>query len=137
MDPCEGATLTERRKEPRKNLMSYSQVFDLYGGSLLGYLADMNLHGAMVIGQKPLQENNTITLQVEVPDLEGVSVKRLTLPARIVWCESDVSPAFFNTGFEFRELTPEQAGVIQAIMDAYEFQRKLPDYPFRASTKSK
>jgi hypothetical protein len=129
--------VSERRKEPRKNLVSYSQVFDLYGGGLLGYLADMNLHGAMVIGQKPLRENNTITLQVEVPDLEDVPIKRLNLPARIVWCEPDVSPAYFNTGFEFKELTPEQVGVIRAIMATYEFQRKLPDYPFRASTKLK
>jgi hypothetical protein len=42
----------ERRKQPRKQLMSYTQVFDLYNGDLLGYLGDMNLGGVMVIGDK-------------------------------------------------------------------------------------
>jgi hypothetical protein len=127
--------MPERRKEPRKNLISFSQVFDLYGGRLLGYLADMNLHGAMVIGQQRLDEDSLITLQIEVPELEGILTRRLNVPARTAWCEPDVSPAYFNTGFEFRELKPEQAAVIQAIMVGYEFQRRLPEYPFRASTK--
>ena len=126
--------MSERRKQPRKSLISYSQVFDLYGGGLLGYLADMNFHGVMVIGEKSLDENASITLQIEVPEIEGISTKRLSLPARIVWCEPDVSPSYFNIGFEFKEVTPEQEKVIQAIMDTYEFQRKLPKYPFRASS---
>jgi hypothetical protein len=129
--------MQERRKEPRKSLVSYSQVFDLYGGGLLGYLEDLNLHGAMVIGKKALEKGVVITLQIEVPEIDGMSAKRLSVPARVVWCETDLSPEYFNIGFEFKELTAEQAGVIKAIMDKYEFQRKLPDYPFRASTKPK
>jgi len=44
--------MQERRKEPRKPLMAYSQVFDLYGGRLLGYLGDLTMKGAMVIGDR-------------------------------------------------------------------------------------
>jgi hypothetical protein len=125
----------ENRKQPRKSLVSYSQVFDLYGAQLLGYLADINLLGSMVIGEKPIEENVTLTLQIEVPELEGVTLKRLSVPARAVWCQPDISPEYYNIGFEFKEITPAQEKVIQAIMDTYEFQRKLPNYPFRASTK--
>ncbi len=127
--------MKENRKQPRKSLVSYSQVFDLYGGRLLGYLADINLLGTMVIGQKPIEEDTSLTLQIEVPELESVSVKRLTVPARAVWCQEDLSPEYFNIGFEFKEMNPAQEKVIQAIIDTYEFQRKLPNYPFRASTK--
>ena len=35
--------MQERRKVQRKNLMAYTQVFDLYGGYLLGYLGDLHL----------------------------------------------------------------------------------------------
>ena len=45
--------MDERRKQPRKDLMSYSQVFDLYNGKLIGYLGDLNQLGAMVIGEEP------------------------------------------------------------------------------------
>jgi hypothetical protein len=37
--------MQERRKEQRKNLMAYTQVFNLNGGHLLGYLGDLNLMG--------------------------------------------------------------------------------------------
>ena len=47
--------MQERRKQPRKNLMSYSQVFDLSEGRLIGYLGDLNLSGAMVIGDRPMK----------------------------------------------------------------------------------
>jgi hypothetical protein len=39
--------MQERRKLPRKDIMSYSQVFDLYQGKLIGYLGDLNIIGAM------------------------------------------------------------------------------------------
>ena len=47
--------MQERRKQTRKSLMSYSQVFDLVEGTLLGYLADLTQSGAMVISEKPVQ----------------------------------------------------------------------------------
>ncbi|HRQ22592.1 MAG TPA: hypothetical protein PLF42_04100 [Anaerolineales bacterium] len=46
--------MRERRKQERKSLIAYTQVFDLYGGYLLGYLGDLTLLGAMVICEKPL-----------------------------------------------------------------------------------
>ncbi len=127
--------MRERRKQPRKNLSAYSQVFDLYGGSLLGYLADLTSLGAMVIGEKTLEVGREITLQFEVPELEGVAIKKLTLPARVIWCQPDLSPEFQNIGFEFLKVDDEQQKVIQAIMETYEFRREIPEYPFRAATK--
>jgi hypothetical protein len=44
--------MQERRKFQRKNLIAYTQVFDLYGGYLIGYLGDLHLYGAMVIGDR-------------------------------------------------------------------------------------
>src|SRR5512133_1025262 len=118
--------MQERRKAQRKNLMSYSQVFDLYGGHLLGYLGDLHLQGAMIIGQKLLDENTVVTLAIELPDLPNTSTTRITVPARVAWCEPDISPEFFNIGFEFQEVRTEQADLIQSIMDQYEFRRTPP-----------
>jgi hypothetical protein len=49
------ANMQDRRKLPRKDLMSYSQVFDVSQGKLIGYLGDLNLIGAMVIGDESLK----------------------------------------------------------------------------------
>jgi Tfp pilus assembly protein PilZ len=127
--------MKERRKAQRKNLMAYSQVFDLYGGYLLGYLGDLHLQGAMVIGQKSLGENTELTLAIELPELPDVSGSRITIPARVAWCQPDISPEFYNVGFEFKEVTPEQAMVIESIMDNYEFRRVTPTYTTKPSAE--
>jgi hypothetical protein len=121
--------MQERRKVERKNLMAYTQVFDLFGGYLLGYLGDLHLNGAMVIGNKLMSENTELTLAIELPDLPNVSTSRITIPARVAWYQQDISPEFFNVGFEFKEVTPEQITVIEAIMKNYEFRRDMPNYP--------
>jgi hypothetical protein len=118
--------MQERRKAQRKNLMAYTQVFDLYGGHLLGYLGDLHVQGAMIIGQKFLEENTELTLAIELPELPNVSASRITIPARTAWCQQDISPEFFNIGFEFKMVSPEQAALIEAIMNNYEFRRMTP-----------
>ena len=123
----------ERRKQPRKQLMSYTQVFDLYNGNLLGYLGDMNLGGVMVIGDKDVDINTKLTLAFELPELEGVTATRMTIPARVVWRESDISPEYFNIGFEFQEIQAGQEKIISAIMERYEFRRDMPSYITRPS----
>jgi hypothetical protein len=123
--------MQERRKVQRKNLMAYTQVFDLYGGYLLGYLGDLHLQGAMVIGEKTLAENSELTLAIELPILPDTEISRITIPARVAWCQPDISPQFFNVGFEFKEVTPEQSMVIEAIMQNYEFRHTMPNYPIK------
>ena len=115
--------------------MAYTQVFDLYGGFLLGYLGDMNLHGAMVIGERTMTENTELTISMEVPDLPNTQAARMTIPVRVVWCQQDLSPQFFNIGFEFKEVSPEQKTMIEAILKNYEFRRDTPNYPPKPGMK--
>jgi hypothetical protein len=123
--------MQERRKAQRKNLMAYTQVFDLAGGVLLGYLGDLHLQGAMVIGEKTMKENTEITLAIELPILPDISMSRITIPARVAWSQQDISPEFFNIGFEFKEVTPKQITVIESIMQNYEFRRVTPAYTIK------
>lgn len=111
--------------------MSYSQVFDLQGGRLLGYLADLTESGAMIIGPKPLDVGAELTLHLEVPELPDSKLERISLPARVIWCQPDISPEFLNIGFEFKDVGPELLPVIRGIMQVYEFNRQTPRYPVR------
>jgi hypothetical protein len=127
--------MKERRKEERKSLMAYTQVFDLYGGFLLGYLGDLHLHGAMIIGDKFMKENTELTVSIELPDLPNINAVRMTMPVRVVWCQQDLSPQFFNIGFEFKEVSEEQKTMIGAIIQNYEFRRDTPNYPPKPGMK--
>lgn len=125
--------MNERRKEERKTLVAYTQVYDLYGGAaLIGYLGDLTAKGAMVISEKPIAKDVEMTLAIELPELPSVKATRMTLPARVAWCEQDISPEFFNIGFEFKEVKPEQKEIIESIIKNYEFRRDAPPtYPTR------
>lgn len=123
--------MQERRKQPRKELMSYSQVFDLYSGKLLGYLGDINLLGAMVIGDESLQVNETLTISIQLPELPGISATRMALPVRVAYCKKDLSPEYYNIGLEFQLVTDNQKKIIENVIENYEFKRQSPDYPPR------
>jgi len=125
--------MQERRKLPRKDLMSYSQVFDLYKGSLIGYLGDLTLIGAMVISDTPLKVDLKLTISIQLPELPDIRVTRLALPVRIVRCQQDLSPEYYNIGMEFELVNNEQKKIIEAVLENYEFRRQPPNYPPRPS----
>ena len=123
--------MQERRKQPRTDLMSYSQVFDLYHGQLIGYLGDLNIVGAMVIGDEALEKNMELTISIQLPELPKIKTSRMVLPVRVAYCHQDLSPEYFNIGLEFTLVTENQKKIIEAIIENYEFRRQSPDYPPR------
>lgn len=123
--------MKERRKQERKNLVAYTQVFDLYGGNLLGYLGDLTVLGAMIISEKPMKPDTEISLAIELPELPDINTLRMSLNARVAWCQQDLSPQYFNIGFEFKEVSTEQKKLIESIIQNYEFRRDVPNYPAR------
>jgi hypothetical protein len=123
--------MQDRRKLPRKDLMSYSQVFDLAQGKLIGYLGDLNLIGAMVIGDESLKVEEKLNISIQLPELPKINDSRLVLPARVAWCNQDLSPEYFNLGLEFEVVTDEQKKIIEAVLENYEFRRQPPSYPPR------
>jgi PilZ domain len=125
------ADMQERRKQPRKDLMSYSQVYNLYNGQLIGYLGDINLLGAMVIGDEPLDVNTPLTISIQLPELPDIKATRLAMPVRVAYCKKDLSPEYFNIGLEFKLITDNQRKIIEAVIENYEFRRQSPDYPPR------
>lgn len=121
--------MEERRKLPRKDLMAYSQVFDVHGGYLIGYLGDLTNLGAMVISDAPISADKELTIQVQLPELDGISDESITVPVRVAWCRQDLSPEYYNVGMEFKKLTGRQHEIIEAILENYEFRRQKPNYP--------
>jgi hypothetical protein len=111
------------RKESRKKLMAFTPVYELLHKKLLGYVGDLTLKGVMVIGEKPVEVDRNITLGIEFPEGSiSVSTTRIVMPSRAAWCRHDDSPQYFNIGFEFLGVSPENAKVIEAILVRYQFR---------------
>ena len=109
--------------------MSYSQVFDVHEGYLVGYLGDLTKLGAMVISDVELKANREMTIQIQLPELEDFPDETITVPVRVAWCQQDISPDYFNVGMEFKMLTGKQKQIIDSILANYEFRRQKPNYP--------
>ena len=118
--------MSEHRKETRKKLMAFTPVYDAKRKSLLGYIGDLTLLGAMVVGEKSLEINEEAMLKIEFPDnLSDVIATHVTIPARVAWCRHDESPQYFNIGFEFTEVTLQHTKIFQAILERYQFRQDI------------
>jgi Tfp pilus assembly protein PilZ len=118
--------MSEQRKEERKILITFTPVYDLQKNNLLGYLGDLTLQGAMLVGNKPVEVNKKLTLAIEFHETPEIPATRMILPARVAWCRHEETSAYYNTGVEFLELTDQNKKVIEAILERYQFRRDMP-----------
>lgn len=124
--------MSDRRQETRRRFTAFTPVFDLYPRVLLGYLGDLNMRGALVIGTKLTTINKETVLEIIFPsELADLTVIPVTIPARIAWCRpDDRSPSSYNIGVEFTELTPLHKELFLQILERYHFRYNLSDADF-------
>lgn len=118
--------MDNKRKTARKKLIAFTPVYDLLHKTLLGYIGDLTPQGVMVIGQKQLDINKHFTLGIEFPSEESKShTLKIVTSARVAWCKPDETPAEFNIGFEFLDVSPENLKIIAAVLDRYQFRHVM------------
>ncbi len=122
----------ERRKEIRRKLMAFTPVYDLHPRVLLGYLGDLTLRGALIIGKTLTTINKETTLQINFP-LELSDISPIIIPARIAWCRSDESQRHYHIGVEFTELLPAYEELFQTILTRYRFRHPFSDGDLEAT----
>lgn len=118
--------MDEQRRSERRKLLAFTPVFDSRQNTLLGYLGDLTMGGAMMIGEKPMEINRQILLAIEFPKTDELPATRMTIPARVAWCRQEQTPKYFNTGFEFQEISEQNKTVIEAILERYQFRQEVP-----------
>jgi hypothetical protein len=123
--------MSERRKETRKRFTAFTPVYDLYPRTLLGYLGDLNMQGALVIGKKLTTINKETILEIIFPgELADITVVPITIPVRIAWCRPDQQSQSYSIGVEFTELTPLHRDLFQKVLERYHFRYSLSDADF-------
>jgi hypothetical protein len=113
--------MSERRKVRRKYLMFYTRIFDAVTSGLLGNLIDLTTDGAMIISEAPLPIGKTYRLKLELAGEIG-DKPYLEFEATSRWSSQDVDPHFYNTGFHMEKIAPEDAAIIEKIVEAYGFR---------------
>lgn len=119
----------DRRKEDRKLVMKFTPVYEADNGKLLGYLRDLTLQGALVIGEKKLEVDTLLTLRFNLPDdLLNIAAFNLTVAARVARCIEDETPNSYQIGFEFKDIGLEQTEIIEALLERYHFRHRKFDW---------
>ena len=118
--------MNNQRKESRKRLVAFTPVYDLLHKTLIGYIGDLTPQGVMVIGEKPVEINKQLTLGIEFPDDESKThILKIVISARAAWCRQDETPKYFNIGFEFLDISLENAKIVDAILNRYQFRQVM------------
>lgn len=118
--------MSEQRREERKKAMIFTPVYEKDTGVLLGYLGDLTLQGAMIVGERPIETGKTLLLAVEFREVSEVPARRMILQARTAWCREEDRKTYFNTGVEFLTLSDENRSVIETVIERYKFIGKMP-----------
>jgi hypothetical protein len=113
--------MVERRRLSRRHVLFYSRVFERKTGVFLGYLGNLNEGGMMVISETPIEVDKVYLLRLDLPeDIFSKSV--LNFEGKSVWCQLDIDPKFYNTGFKFVKITEESKDIIAKIIVEYGFR---------------
>ena len=117
--------MKDKRKIKRRFLLYYMRVYNAETHQQVGNLVDITPQGIMVVSEHPLPEGKTIRLRVEVTD-EVADKPFMEFSAHSKWCEHDVIPNMYNTGFEILDLLPEDSEIIHHINDQFGFRDNKP-----------
>ncbi len=116
--------MSEQRKEERKAIITFTPVYDFEHNQLLGYLGDLTLQGAMLVGNRPMEIDKRLTLAIDFHETPDIPATRMILPVRVAWCKHEEHSAYFNIGVEFLKLAVQDQAVITAILQRYQFHRE-------------
>jgi c-di-GMP-binding flagellar brake protein YcgR len=117
--------MNEHRRDERKKLISFTTVHDAHKKTLLGYLADLSMQGAMLVGERPLEVDTKIMLVINFPATEETPARPVLIPARVAWRKHEEKSQYFNTGFEFQEIDQQDKEFIETILERYQFRREM------------
>ena len=118
--------MSKLRMEKRGKVLTFTPVYDFHKKILLGYLGDLTLKGALLISEKPVEINQTLTLAIEFHVSAEKPIIHITVPARIAWCKLEEHRTYYNTGLEFLALADQNKKVIESILENYKFNREMP-----------
>ena len=117
--------MADRRKIKRRYLIYYGRVFDETAQKLIGNLVDITDRGFMLLSDSPFPVDETHRFKLELTD-DIADHAFLNFTARSLWCEPDLDPNHYNTGFEILQLKPQDAELIRSIVKKYGFRDNDP-----------
>lgn len=111
----------DRRQLKRRHLIFYLRVFDIKTNKLLGHLVDITPQGVMLISEKTIPLNTDFELKMALPSKSG-QMHAFNFKARSLWCDKDINPDFYDTGFQLTDIDHEDRKIIEDLIEDFGFR---------------
>ncbi|CAN2040334.1 PilZ domain-containing protein [Candidatus Magnetomoraceae bacterium gMMP-15] len=106
----------EDKRKFKRHPIYYLKVIERNTGEIIGHLADISVGGIMLVSNGPVETNKDWEFKIKVPE-EVVGRTEIDFEAKSIWCAQDADPDFYNTGFQFLKISPEQLELIDFLID--------------------
>lgn len=103
-------------------MLFFGRVLDRKSAQLLGNVADITGEGIMIISPQPIPVDQDFELRLDLPQ-HIFGIEYIDLKAHSIWCNPDIDPTLFNTGFQLLDVSPEDAEIIARIIKEYDIRR--------------
>lgn len=107
--------MEERRRSPRVKLKDHFPIIDMANGRNIGNLVDLTPHGMLLRGKHIILDKAQMDLSLRLPKTI-FGRRELDVLAKCVWTKPDDDQEFILSGFEFVEVTPQDANTILGII---------------------
>lgn len=113
--------MEEKRKTKRRYLLYYMRIYDVATRQQIGNLVDITPRGIMIVSDHPFPKGQITRLRMELT-AEVSEKPYMEFSVRSRWCEPDINPSMYNSGFEILELPPDDIEIINRIIDEFGFR---------------
>lgn len=91
---------TDQRQIERHQLGSYLAVYNARMGRCMGQIGNLSNSGLMLISLLPVMVGHIFDLQIRIPgEAEGETDRIINFQALSHWCQADLTPGHFDSGF--------------------------------------
>lgn len=111
----------EKQAERRnvKRLTIHEEVYDQKTNKSLGYTADLNAYGMMLVSVDKFNIGEEIRISIDIPN--GKKEKfRTSLTAQCRWSEPHLDTPLYNSGFHFVYITKFDIEYIETLFFGYQ-----------------
>jgi len=112
--------MLEKRSLKRRHPIYYLKVYDCKTNNLIGRVVDIHSKGMKLVSEKPVSQGGQLKLRLDLPRAID-NREYLEFEARPVWNGIDRNPDFFDTGFQFTEISRDDQHTIDSIFENYVF----------------
>jgi hypothetical protein len=111
----------DKRQLKRVHLIYYLRIFDSNTGANVGHLVDITTQGIMMISEEKVPVGADSSFRMQLPTTI-TGREEIQFNARCLWCKKDFNPDFYVSGYQIKEISPQEVKTITALINAYGFK---------------